>query len=82
MAAAQAAEKHGDEWGLTWYLRWGIYICNPWNNHQLLYNDQWWCSFARQNFFTIGHNHAQAIIGKRKVLAFQIFERFKCETIP
>ena len=26
MAAAQAAENHGDEWGLTWYLRWGIYI--------------------------------------------------------
>ena len=26
MAAAQAAENHGDEWGLTWYLQWGIYI--------------------------------------------------------
>ena len=25
MAVAQAAENHGDEWGLTWYLRWGIY---------------------------------------------------------
>ena len=25
MGAAQAAENHGDEWGLTWYLRWGIY---------------------------------------------------------
>ena len=25
MAAAQAAENHGDEWGLTLYLRWGIY---------------------------------------------------------
>ena len=24
-AAAQAAKNHGDEWGLTWYLRWGIY---------------------------------------------------------
>ena len=24
MAAAQAAENHDDEWGLTWYLRWGI----------------------------------------------------------
>ena len=24
MAAAQSAENHGDEWGLTWYLRWGI----------------------------------------------------------
>ena len=26
MAAAQAAENHADEWGLAWYLRWGIYI--------------------------------------------------------
>ena len=26
IAASQAAENHGDEWGLTWYLRWGIYI--------------------------------------------------------
>ena len=25
MAAAQAAENHRDEWGSTWYLRWGIY---------------------------------------------------------
>ena len=25
MGATQAAENHGDEWGLTWYLRWGIY---------------------------------------------------------
>ena len=25
MAAAQAAENHGDEWGLTWYFLWGIY---------------------------------------------------------
>ena len=25
MAAAQAAENHEDEWGLTWYLWWGIY---------------------------------------------------------
>ena len=25
MATAQAAENHGNEWGLTWFLRWGIY---------------------------------------------------------
>ena len=25
MAAAKAAENHRDEWGLTWYVRWGIY---------------------------------------------------------
>ena len=25
MAAAQAAENCGDEWGLTWYSQWGIY---------------------------------------------------------
>ena len=24
MSIAQAAENHGDEWGLTWYLWWGI----------------------------------------------------------
>ena len=25
MAAAQVVENHGDEWGLTWYLPWGLY---------------------------------------------------------
>ena len=25
MAEEQAAENHRDEWGLTWYLQWGIY---------------------------------------------------------
>ena len=25
MTAAQAAENHGDEWGLTWYFWWVIY---------------------------------------------------------
>ena len=35
MAAAQAAENHGDEWGLTWYLWWGIYTSIPvWANSQ------------------------------------------------
>ena len=29
MAAGQAAGNHGDEWGLTWYLRWGIYTPIP-----------------------------------------------------
>ena len=29
MATAQAAENHGDEWGLTWYFRWGIYTSVP-----------------------------------------------------
>ena len=23
--AVQVTENHGDEWGFTWYLRWGIY---------------------------------------------------------
>ena len=31
MVAAQAAENHRDEWGLTWYLRWGIYKSNNFN---------------------------------------------------
>ena len=26
MAAAQADENHGDEFGLTWYLQRGIYM--------------------------------------------------------
>ena len=35
MAAAQAAENHGDQWGLIWYLRWGIYTSIPtWNHSQ------------------------------------------------
>ena len=29
MATAQAAKNHGDEWGLTWYLRWGLYALIP-----------------------------------------------------
>ena len=35
MAAAQAAENHGDEWGLTWYLRCGIYTSIPTWTHSL-----------------------------------------------
>ena len=36
MAAAQAAENHGDEWGLTWYLQWGIYTSIPtWTHSQI-----------------------------------------------
>ena len=35
MAAAQAAENHGDEWGLSGYLRWGIYTSIPtWSHSQ------------------------------------------------
>ena len=35
MAKAQAAENHGDEWGLTWYLRWEIYTSRPtWTHSQ------------------------------------------------
>ena len=35
MAAAQVAENHGDEWGLAWYLRWGIYTSIPtWSDSQ------------------------------------------------
>ena len=29
MAAAQAAENEGDEWGLTWYFCWGIFASIP-----------------------------------------------------
>ena len=25
MAGGQAAENHGDEWGLNWYIWWGAY---------------------------------------------------------
>ena len=35
MAAAQAAENHGDKWSLTWYLRWGMYTSIPtWTHSQ------------------------------------------------
>ena len=35
MAAPQAAENHGGEWGLTWYFRWGIYASIPtWTHSQ------------------------------------------------
>ena len=37
MAAAQAAENHGDEWVLTWYFLWGIYTSTPiWTHSQKL----------------------------------------------
>ena len=29
MSAAQGAENHGYEWGLTWYFLWGIYTSFP-----------------------------------------------------
>ena len=29
ITAPQAAENHGDEWGLSWYLRWAIYSSIP-----------------------------------------------------
>ena len=36
MTAAQAAENHGDEWGLTWYFLWGIYTWIPtWTQNSL-----------------------------------------------
>ena len=34
-AALQAAENHGDKWGLTWYWRWGIYTSIPTWTHSL-----------------------------------------------
>ena len=35
MVAAQVAENHEDEWGLTWYFLWGIYTSIPtWNHSQ------------------------------------------------
>ena len=36
MAAAQAAESHRDDWGLTWYLWYGIYGSIPtWTHSQI-----------------------------------------------
>ena len=29
MAAAKGDEEHGNEWGLTWYVWWGIYTSVP-----------------------------------------------------
>ena len=35
MAETEAAENHEDEWGLTWYLQWGIYTSIPaWTHSQ------------------------------------------------
>ena len=33
MTASQAAENHGDEWGLTWYFLWGIYTAMTTSTH-------------------------------------------------
>ena len=36
MTAAQVAENHGDEWGLTWYFRWAMYTLIPtWTHSQI-----------------------------------------------
>ena len=36
-SSTQAAESHGDEWHLTWYLQWGIYTSIPtWTHSQNL----------------------------------------------
>ena len=29
MVAPQVTENHGNEWGFTWYLPWGIYVSIP-----------------------------------------------------
>ena len=63
---AQAADKHGDEWGLTWYLWFGIYTFKSWSNNQSFDIDWRWFSFLRQIFFTIRHNNWKLIIGKTK----------------
>ena len=35
MVVVQAAETHGNEWGLTWYLQWGMHTSIPiWTNSQ------------------------------------------------
>ena len=37
MVAPQAAENHGNEWSLTWYLRWDMYTSIPtWTNSQFI----------------------------------------------
>ena len=43
MAAAQAAENHGDEWDLTWYFLRGIYtsIWKTWHPIVNLMKSQW-----------------------------------------
>ena len=33
MEAIQATKIYGDEWGLTWYLPWGIYTSIPTFTH-------------------------------------------------
>ena len=33
--AAKVVENHGDEWSLTWYLRWRIYTSIPETNHKI-----------------------------------------------
>ena len=62
----QAADKHGDEWGFTWYLWFGIYTLKPWNNNQSFEIDWRGFSFLRQIFFTIRHNNWKLIIAKTK----------------
>ena len=55
MAAAQIAENHGDEWGLTWYLRWGGYIhqFQPEPTHPIKNISRW---VDRENFTCVRLN--------------------------
>ena len=37
MTAAQVAKNYGDEWGLSWFLRWGSFTSVPaWTHSQSL----------------------------------------------
>ena len=45
----------------------------PWNNCQSSDINQRWCSFVKQNFFTIEHNDRQWITGKRKEKCISCF---------
>ena len=35
VAASQAAEHHGDEWDMAWYLWWGIHQFQPEPTHKV-----------------------------------------------
>ena len=44
MAAAQAAENHEDEWGLTWYFLWGIYTA--YSEHWQISKMEWFAKIV------------------------------------
>ena len=83
MAVAKTVKNYGDELGLPWYLQWGIYT-----SRQSVIGH--WPTVIQFFQIELGGTHLRNLTDRQlsenekkslKFLAFQMFERFKCEII-